>query len=170
MTMIYEGRKGQSEAEIEAGGRPERRNKAGGSGHGHCAPGWSVEASLALSLQPWLGGGAAAECSCRSASRQAAGWRMGGMDAQPGREVGLHRAPFTGQKQSPWVPVPALHDLGGLLCPSPRPVLTALHYKSGQFQTHKGDGAPSTRSCSAQNVEATMAGTSTSSLLISKMS
>lgn len=30
MTMIYEGRKGQSEAEIEAGGRPERRNKAGG--------------------------------------------------------------------------------------------------------------------------------------------
>lgn len=61
MTVISEGQKGQREAEIEAGGcqRGETEQEEGrrARGRGRCAPGWRVEACLALSLPPGLGGG-----------------------------------------------------------------------------------------------------------------
>lgn len=105
MTMTCEGQKGQREAEIEAGGCPERRNsRRKGGGHvdvatvlraGVWRPPWHRPCSLA----GWRG---SAGHACRKATQQAAG--PGGMPSLGGRRG------CTGCRVRPWNPHPSLEQ------------------------------------------------------------
>ena len=119
MTMICEGQKGQREAEIEAGGCPERRNsRRKGGGHvgvatalqaGVWRPPWHRPCSLA-------GQRGAAGHACRRATQQAAG--PGGMPSLGGRRgctgcrVGwglltLWNPPRSSEQGTPWRSAPS---------------------------------------------------------------
>lgn len=95
MTVISEGQKGQREAEIEAGGCPERRNRAGGREAGT----WTRPLCSRLACGGLPGTVPAAWAGWRGVCRAGPYWGRGGRypvgcrawgDVQPGREAGLH--------------------------------------------------------------------------------
>ena len=90
VTMICKGQKGQGEAEVEVGGHPERRNKAGGREVCTWAP--PVCSRLACGGCPcWADrGGMYAECDLD-------GKPVGRRDARPRREAGAAQGAGTGQ-------------------------------------------------------------------------